>query len=107
MHVADIGAEPAALFRMAPSGPLVHRALVARARSQDSPEDRARGRPLHGCRVIGLQMAESLIDALREMAVRGLRRMYRRQERLFVFRLRRGREGVVLEGLSRRYTAIA
>jgi hypothetical protein len=52
-------------------------------------------------------MAEPLIDQLREMAVRGLRRMYRRQERLFVFRLRRGREGVVSEGLSRRYTAIA
>ena len=33
--------------------------------------------------------------------------MYRRQERLFAFRLRRGREGVVSEGLSRRYTAIA
>ena len=52
-------------------------------------------------------MAEPLIDQLREMAVRGLRRMYRRQERLFVFRLRRGREGIVSEGLSRRYTAIA
>jgi hypothetical protein len=52
-------------------------------------------------------MAEPLIDQLREMAVRGLRRMYRRQERLFVFRLRRGREVIVSEGLSRRYTAIA
>ena len=52
-------------------------------------------------------MAEPLIDQLREMAVRGLRRMYRRQERLFVFRLRRGREGIVSEGLSRRYTAIS
>lgn len=52
-------------------------------------------------------MAEPLVDQLREMAVRGLRRMYRRQERLFVFRIRRGREGYVSEGLSRRYTAIA
>jgi len=40
------------------------------------------------------------------MAVRSLRRMYRPEERLFVFCLRRGDGGVASEGSSRRYTAI-
>jgi hypothetical protein len=46
------------------------------------------------------------VDRLRELALQALERMYRRSEGLFAFRLRRTREGVALEGSSRRYTAI-
>jgi hypothetical protein len=49
-----------------------------------------------------------LVARLRSLALQALARMYRPEERLFVFRLRRGPRGQVLpEGLSRRYTAIA
>jgi hypothetical protein len=41
------------------------------------------------------------------MALRGLARMYRREEGLFAFRIRRKRSDVLLEGASLRYTAIA
>ena len=51
--------------------------------------------------------AAPLIDRLRTLALSGLARMYRAEERLFVFRLRRARSGVVAEGLSRRYSAIS
>ena len=47
-----------------------------------------------------------LIDRLRSIAVRGLAHMYRPQERMFGFCVRRGPAGDVLEGTSRRYTAI-
>ncbi len=47
------------------------------------------------------------VSELRNLAVRALQRMYRPQEGLFVFCLRRFPEGDQLEGLSRRYTAIA
>jgi len=47
------------------------------------------------------------IRRLRAMAVRLLGRMYRPQERAFAFRLRRDDRGDILEGTSRRYTAIA
>ncbi len=50
---------------------------------------------------------EGMVSRLRSMAFRGLARMYRPDERLFVFRVRRGPEGIVRRGLSRRYTAIA
>jgi hypothetical protein len=46
------------------------------------------------------------IDRVRSMAVRSLARMYRPEERLFVFRLRRDGATIVGEGLSPRYTAI-
>jgi hypothetical protein len=51
-------------------------------------------------------MGGRLIAQLRAMAVRGLARMYRQDQRLFVFCLRRGDGGVVSEGLSQRYTAM-
>jgi len=47
------------------------------------------------------------IRRLRAMAVRLLGRMYRPRERAFAFRLRRVDRGDILEGTSRRYTAIA
>ncbi|RLB89431.1 MAG: hypothetical protein DRH10_05980 [Deltaproteobacteria bacterium] len=47
-----------------------------------------------------------MISELKTMAIRGLKRMYRPDERLFVFRVRQANGGVVSEGLSRRYTAI-
>ena len=46
------------------------------------------------------------IARVRSIAIRSLSRMYRPEERLFVFRLRRDGETIVSEGLSRRYTAI-
>jgi len=47
------------------------------------------------------------IRRLRAMAVRLLGRMYLPEQRAFAFRLRRNECGDVLEGVSRRYTAIA
>lgn len=48
------------------------------------------------------------MDRLRSLALRGLKRMYRREEGLFAFRARRdSTDGLILEGVSRRYTAIA
>lgn len=46
------------------------------------------------------------VALLRGMALRGLPRMFRPDERLYVFCLRKKREGIMPEGLSRRYTAI-
>jgi hypothetical protein len=51
--------------------------------------------------------ATGLVARLRALALRSLRRMYRADERQFVFRLRRSGASVVAEGLSPRYTAIA
>lgn len=48
-----------------------------------------------------------LLKRLRQLAPRALARMYRPEERLFVFRVRRTQRELVAEGLSRRYTAIA
>lgn len=48
-----------------------------------------------------------LVERLRVLALSGLARMYRPEERLFVFRLRRTHGGVAAEGLSRRYSAIS
>ncbi len=47
-----------------------------------------------------------LLMRLREQAIPALARMYRPDERLFVFRLQRSKDGVTPEGLSWRYTAI-
>src|SRR5262245_29247039 len=47
------------------------------------------------------------VAGLRDLAIRGLARMYRPEEGLFAFRVRRTREALVLEGSSLRYTAIA
>ncbi len=47
-----------------------------------------------------------LLCRLRGIALRVLESMYRPQEGLFVFRIRKGGGGLVYEGLSRRYTAL-
>lgn len=47
-----------------------------------------------------------MVCRLRSMAVHSLARMYRPEERLFAFRLRKSGRTEVLEGLSRKYTAI-
>lgn len=47
-----------------------------------------------------------LVRRLRALAIEGLPRMYRRDLGLFAFRVRRHTTGVVMEGLSHRYTAI-
>jgi hypothetical protein len=47
------------------------------------------------------------VRRLRRLAVAELSRMYRPEERLFAFRVRRTPDGIISEGLSRRYTAIA
>jgi hypothetical protein len=47
------------------------------------------------------------MSRLRDMAIRGLARMYRPNEGLFAFRIRRRGEDLPLEGSSHRYTAIA
>lgn len=49
----------------------------------------------------------ALVERLRSLALSGLARMYQPEERLFVFRLRGSRRGLVAEGLSRRYSAIS
>ncbi len=51
-------------------------------------------------------MRDDVAKRLRAMAIRGLVRMYRPDDHLFAFRLRRQGAGDLLEGQSRRYTAI-
>jgi hypothetical protein len=46
------------------------------------------------------------IEILRSVAVHSLARMYRPEEKLFAFRLRKNGREEVMEGISRRYTAI-
>lgn len=48
-----------------------------------------------------------MVRRLRSLAVHSLLRMYRPEEQLFAFRLRRNAQSEVLEGVSRRYTATA
>jgi hypothetical protein len=50
---------------------------------------------------------EAIVAELYDCAPRLLARMYDSDEKLFVFRLRKTDAGIVREGLSRRYTAIA
>jgi len=52
------------------------------------------------------QGAAALLADLRDQAAPALARMYRPDERMFVFRMRRAEENVIGEGLSWRYTAI-
>lgn len=47
------------------------------------------------------------VSPLRALAIRGLARMYRPEDGLFAFRVRRRGEKLLLEGSSHRYTAIA
>ena len=48
-----------------------------------------------------------VVGALRSIAVNSLARMYRPEQKLFAFRLRKKGREEILEGISRRYTAIA
>ena len=66
----------------------------------DSINEREKGKPEAG------QNSE-IIPHLKGMAVRGLKRMFLPREKRFVFRLRKNGHGVISEGVSRRYTAIA
>jgi len=52
------------------------------------------------------RLGESIINGIREIALRGLRRMYRPDVGLFLFRVRQAGREIVPEGTSRRYTAI-
>ncbi|HVQ78203.1 MAG TPA: hypothetical protein VMT79_21990 [Candidatus Binatia bacterium] len=54
-----------------------------------------------------VEPAGELMARLRPLALRSLGRMYRPDERLFVFRVRAAGRDVVAEGLSRRYSAIS
>ena len=47
-----------------------------------------------------------LVSTMRCIAVRALQGMYTPREGLFVFRSKKGPNGIIYEGLSRRYTAI-
>jgi hypothetical protein len=47
------------------------------------------------------------VGELRALAIRGLALMYRPEQGLFAFRVRRRGKALVLDGLSRRYTAIS
>ena len=51
--------------------------------------------------------SDAFVARLRDVALRSLRRMYRPQKRVFAFRLRRTEDGLRLEGVSNRYTAMA
>ena len=51
-------------------------------------------------------IAPSFLDRLRELAFSGLPRMWSVPQKRYVFRLRRTADGIISEGLSRRYTAI-
>ncbi len=49
----------------------------------------------------------TLVSRLRDLSIRGLARMYRPDQGLFAFRIRRTGDAPILEGSSHRYTAIA
>lgn len=52
------------------------------------------------------QPTDAVVEELKALSLRALRRMYLPAERMFVFRFRREGAGVAAEGVSRRYTAI-
>lgn len=53
------------------------------------------------------QEIAELVRTLRSFAVCSLAKMYRTEERLFVFRMRKNGQGEILEDISRKYTAAA
>lgn len=59
------------------------------------------------CADPGVALSSGIVDGIREIGIRSLGRMYRPEAGLFMFRLRRDRNGIVSEGISRRYSAIA
>ncbi len=59
------------------------------------------------CAEPGVALSSGIVDGIREIGIRSLGRMYRPEAGLFMFRLRRDRHGIISEGISRRYTAIA
>ena len=56
---------------------------------------------------VGTHMTDGLIEELEGFAKRGLRRMYKPNNHSFVFRVQKGRNGIVPQGMSLRYTAIS
>jgi hypothetical protein len=62
---------------------------------------------LHAPTASNVRSTARFVANLRDLAIRGLARMYRPDEGLFTFRVRRRAEALLLEGSSRRYTAIA
>ena len=59
------------------------------------------------CAEPGAAFSSGIVDRIREIGIRSMGRMYRPEVGQFIFRLRRCRNGIVSEGISRRYTAIA
>jgi len=55
---------------------------------------------------LNTQTVSDIIRKLRSVAIHSLVRMYRPNDRIFAFRLRKNDESEVLEGVSRRYTAM-
>lgn len=53
------------------------------------------------------QTVSKIIRQLRSIAIHSLARMYRPQEQLFAFRLKKNGQGEILEGISWRYTSVA
>lgn len=62
--------------------------------------------PAHSFDKPGPAEVKATVGELRSLAIRALKRMYRPEEGMFAFRLRRGKGGLRMEGVSRRYTAI-
>ena len=54
-----------------------------------------------------LSVTSEMIGTLRAIAIDSLARMYRPAEKIFAFRLKKNGQAEVLQGVSRRYTAIA
>ena len=50
------------------------------------------------------QTVSDIVRKLRSIAIHALARMYRPEEKLFAFRLRKNGNGEALEGVSHRYT---
>ena len=50
---------------------------------------------------------DETVKTLRLIAINSLAKMYRPQDKIFAFRLRKNGHGEILEGISRRYTAVA
>ena len=59
------------------------------------------------CAEPGVAPLSGIVARIRGILLRSMGRMYRPEVGLFMFRLRRDRNGIVSEGISRRYTSIA